>query len=62
MIGEIIRKTNRDSRAETEQERVARELREDDWVHDAGPFTRDQSEMLVDSVAYVACDLRAELR
>ena len=62
MIDEIIKKTNRDSRVETEQERIARELREDDWVHDAGPFTREQSEMLIDSVAYVAADLRAELR
>lgn len=60
MIDEIIRKTNRDSRVEAEQERITRELREDDWVHDAGPFTREQSEMLVDSVAYVAADLRAE--
>jgi hypothetical protein len=69
--GSIIRKT----RVETEEERIARELREDDWVFDVDNpvFTREQVDVLAsginavckaickDKIAEMPTEFRAEL-
>jgi hypothetical protein len=60
----IIRKTNENSRVETEQERIERELREDDWVFDVeyAVFTREQVDLIARALVDASIDLRVQFK